>query len=149
MVTSFMKGLEQNQNKALNGVLRSTCSKSKFAGRGNVVSAVCDTINIFNTGAGFKADLFENLGVHPGRNLVRADEIEDSNRNKAADRKISPSSCIYRRKRRSEKRKKEETTTTTYFPGAFGTSKTPLKPLQGARLNRSPSFSLWFSIVYG
>jgi len=50
---------------------------------------------------------------------------------KAADLKISLSSRISRRKRRGEKRKREEPTTTTYFPGAFGTSKTPEFDIDG------------------
>lgn len=122
-----LKGLTQNQNEAINGTLWAKCPKTKYAGLHKVELAVCETVGIFNTGAGCKADLLESVGITPEYNMIHAFEIEDKNRIAHAAIKSDVATRLRRRKKRGERKNKLDkvSKTTTYFPGAFGLTSEP------------------------
>ena len=51
LLNRCLKGLTQYQNEAINGILGSKSSKTKFCDKAKVVLAVTDTISYFITGA--------------------------------------------------------------------------------------------------
>ena len=93
----------QNQNEAINGMLWAKCPKYKFAGKTKVELAVCDTINIFNSGAASKARIMSKSGVNPGSNMFFGLKLEDNERTHHAERKTSLKSRKLSRKRRANK----------------------------------------------
>ena len=58
-----LKGLTQNQNESLNGLLWSKVSKTMFCGKRKVTNAVSETVCIFNTGAASKASIMLKFGL--------------------------------------------------------------------------------------
>ena len=66
LLNRCLRGLTQNQNEALNGVLWSKCPKYKFSGKRKVNLAICDTICQFNTGSANKAVILGNFGIDAG-----------------------------------------------------------------------------------
>ena len=116
-----ISGHTQNQNESINGMLWAKCPKYKFAGKAMVELAVCDTINIFNSGAASKARVMSKSGVNPGSNMFFGLKLEDNERLNHAERKTSIVSRKLRRKRRAQKKAKPN----EYIPGGFGLSVQP------------------------
>ena len=125
-----LKGLTQNQNEALNGVLWSRCPKTRFVGRKRVILAVCEAINQFNSGAGNKVQILEEIGLPISAQAMFGFQKEDESRVKVAEKKVSVESRGMRRKLRAKRKSKGETKT-TYFKGGFGLSKEPEIDLDG------------------
>ena len=67
-----LRGLTHNQNEAINCQLWQRCPKTHFCGKRRVVLAVCETVCVFNTGAGSTALLIKNCGVQPGINMIKS-----------------------------------------------------------------------------
>ena len=72
-----LKGLTQNQNEAIDGLLWSKCPKTKFCGARRVRIAESETVAFFNTGTGSKAVNLELCGVTPGAQTMRAHRKQD------------------------------------------------------------------------
>ena len=113
-----ISGHTENQNESINGMLWAKRPKYKFAGKAKVELAVCDTINIFNSGAASKARAMSKSGVNPGSNMFFGLKLEDNERLNHAERKTSIVSRKLRRKRRAQKKTKPN----EYIPGGFGLS---------------------------
>ena len=120
-----LKGLTQNQNEAINGMLWAVCPKTKFCGRSKVLLAVADTVLKWNSGAGNKLILYNDLGISPGINTLSYLHQEDNIRIKNSERKVAMPNHIARRKQRAQKKAKKGKTATTYLAGGFGVSTTP------------------------
>ena len=122
-----LMGLTQNQNEAVNNLLWSKCPKTKFCGRRNVETAVCETICHFNSGVGTKAIVVKELGCDPGENMISGLKKIDEERVKNATSKISEKYRRERRKRRAEKKSNDEVEHKypNYKAGAFGLFATP------------------------
>lgn len=122
-----LRGLTQNQNEAVNGILWAKCPKNKFCGRRRIVTAVCETIGTFNTGAASKAVLMESCGVRPGSSMLKALRKEDKARIQSAAYKVSKK---YRERRQAlRSKKKAKADKQSYSSGSFGLSAKPeIKP---------------------
>ena len=72
LLSRCLKGMTQNQNEAVKGQQWSKCSKTKFCGARRVRIAACETIAVFNTGAGSKAVTMKLCHVTPGVNTMKA-----------------------------------------------------------------------------
>ena len=57
LLNRCLRGMTQNQNESVNGVLWGQCLKTKFCGRKKVELAVSETVCEFNTGAYSKVSL--------------------------------------------------------------------------------------------
>ena len=97
-----LKGLTQNQNGAIKGILWDKCSKTRFCGSRKVRIAVCETVALFNTGTASKAVLMEMCGIEPGANTTRALRLQDKIRIASAAR-----SCCSKRKLKIQRQKTE------------------------------------------
>ena len=89
LLSRCLKGMTQNQNKAVNGQLWSKCSKIKFCGARKVCIAACETIMVFNTGAASKAVIMELCQITSGVNTMQAFRQQDRSRMKSNSQKIS------------------------------------------------------------
>ena len=123
LLNRCLKGLTQNQNESLNGLLWSICPKIRFCGKEKLESCVCEAVNRFNTGAHSSAELLEMLQINPGRHMLEELTKEDSSRVKVAERKVSGHARVQRQKLRS--RKKKNVDTISYNPGSFGLTSEP------------------------
>ena len=103
-----LKGLTQNQNEAINGMLWSVYPKTKFCGRSKVLLAVTDTVLKFNSGSGNKLPLLNSFGISPSRNMVQQLYQEDYLRIKNAESKVNIVNRIARRKLRAKKHKQKK-----------------------------------------
>ena len=84
-----LKGLTQNQNEAINGMLWRRCPKTKFCGERKVELAVVETIIEFNSGAAGIASVQEASGVSISSNMMKAIRKLDKSRIQRAAQKIS------------------------------------------------------------
>ena len=78
LLSRCLKGITQNQNEAINGMLWFKCPKTKFCGARKVTIAVCETIALFNTGAASKAIVMDIFGITPGTNTMKALRLQRS-----------------------------------------------------------------------
>ena len=103
-----LKGLTQNQNKAINEMLWSVCPKTTFCGCSKVLLAVANTVLKFNSGSGNKVTLFNSFGISAGRNMVHQLYQEDCLRIKNEESKVNIVNRIARRKLRAKKHKQKK-----------------------------------------
>ena len=89
MLKRCLRGLTQNQNEAIIGVLWANCPKTKFCGARKVELVVCETICKFNASTASRLSILEAIGVKPGRNMLTEFRKEDDDRVKNAERKCS------------------------------------------------------------
>ena len=137
LLSRCLKGMTQNQNEAVNGQLWSKCSKTKFCGARRVRIAACETIAVFNTGAGSKAVTMELCHVTPGVNTMKAFRKQDQSRVKSASQKISSK---YRKQRQNLRAKKKgKGDDTAYQSGGFSLSSHPDKCVAKKRKGRGKS----------
>ena len=137
LLSRCLKGMTQNQKEAVNGQLWSKCSKTKFCGARRVRIAACETIAVFNTGAGSKAVTMELRHVTPRVNTMKAFTKQDQSRVKSASQKISSK---YRKQRQNLRAKKKgKGDDTTYHSGGFSLSSHPDKCVAKKRKERGKS----------
>ena len=125
LLSRCLKGITQHQNEAVNGQLWSKCSKTKFCGARRVRIAACETIAVFNTGAGSKAFTMKLCHVAPGVNTMKALREQDQSTIKSASQKISSKYPKQRRNLRAKKKTKGDDT--AYQAGGFSLSSYPDK----------------------
>ena len=123
LLSRCLKGMTQNQNKAANGMLWSRCPKIKFCGARRVRIAVCETIGLFNTGAGSLAEVMGMCGITPGANTMKALRQQDKKRINSAAKKVSAKYRDQRRKQRAQRKAKADQN--AYQAGAFSLSSKP------------------------
>ena len=99
-----LKGLTQNQNESVNGVLWSRCAKNKFCGKVKVELAVSDTVSHFNSGSASRASLLSIVSNAPTKNMLSTLRKADTRRIKAAANKILVRARQRRRQLRGEKK---------------------------------------------
>ena len=128
LLSRCLKGITQNQNEAINGMLWSKCPKIKFCGARKVTIAVCETIALFNTGAASKAIVMDIFGITPGSNTMKALRLQDQSRIKAASKKVSDKYQKQRQKLRAQKKSKGDKT--AYQAGGFSLSSQPDEPVK-------------------
>ena len=97
--------------------------KLNFVELGEYVS--CETIAVFNTGAGSKAVTMKLCHVTPGVNTMKALREQDQSRIKSASQKISSKYRKQRRNLRAKKKRKGDDT--AYQAGGFSLSSYPEK----------------------
>ena len=136
LLSRCLKGITQNQNEAINGMLWSKCPKTKFCGARNVTIAVCETIALFNTGAASKAKVMDIFGITPGTNTMKALRLQDQSRIKAASKKVSEKYQRQRQKLRAQKKSKSDKT--AYQAGGFSLSSQPDDPVKKKRKKTNP-----------
>ena len=125
LLNRCLQGMTQNQNEAVNGMLWSRCPKTRFCGVRRVRIAVCETVAVFNTGAGSKAAVMKLCGItSPGAQTMKAFREQDRVHVKAAAKKISVKYRERRRKLRAQRKEKGDQN--AYQPGGFGLSSKPL-----------------------
>ena len=135
LLVRCLKGMTQNQNEAANGMLWSRCPKIKFCGARRVRIAVCETIGVFNTGAGSVAEVMDMCGITPGANTMKALREQDNQRIKAAAKKVS---AKYRERRRQPRaQRKAKADQNAYQAGAFSLSSKPDDPKTQKKRKRS------------
>ena len=113
------------------------CSKTKFCGARRVRIAACETIAVFNTGAGSKAVTMELCHVAPGVNTMKAFRKQDQSRVKSASQKISSKYRKQRQNLRAKKKGKRDDT--AYQSGGFSLSSHPDKCVAKKRKGRGKS----------
>ena len=136
LLSRCLKGITQNQNEAINGMLWSKCPKTKFCGARKVTIAVCETIALFNTGAASKAMVMDIFGITPGTNTMKALRLQDQSRIKAASKKVSEKYQKQRQKLRAQKKSKGDKT--AYQAGGFSLSSQPDDPVTKKRKKTNP-----------
>ena len=127
LLNRCLQGMTQNQNEAANGMLwcLKRCLKTRFCLVRRVRIAVCETVAVFNTGAGSKAAVMKLCGItSPGAQTIKAFREQDRVRVKAAAKKISVKYRERRRKLRAQRKEKGDQN--AYQPGGFGLSSKPL-----------------------
>ena len=65
-----LRGMTQNQNESINGVLWGQCPKIKFCNRQKDELAVSETVCEFNTGAYSKVSLQFDIGLNVSSNII-------------------------------------------------------------------------------
>ena len=124
LLTRCLKGLTQNQNEAINGILWSKCPKTRFCGSRKVRIAVCETVAEFNSGAASEAVLMRMCDIsEPGENSMRAFRSKDNLRIQIAAQKVSQKYRLQRQKQRFQRKAKPYSA--SYLPGSFGLAPKP------------------------
>ena len=124
LLSRCLKGLTQNQNEAINGMLWRRCPKTKFCGKVKVEMAVSETVCEFNAGALSKATIINSLGIESTENQLTALRKVDSKRMDIAAKKILEIARKRRRKLRASKKSKKDDVV-KYQAGSFGLSCEP------------------------
>ena len=119
----WLKSMTQNQNKAANGMLWSRCAKTKFCAARRVRISVCETIGLFNTGAGSLAKIMGMCGITLGANTMKELRQQDKKGIVSAACKVSAKYGDQRRKRRAQRKTKADQN--AYQAGAFSLSSKP------------------------
>ena len=63
LLSTCQKGLTQNANESINGIVWSRCPKRLFCGKQRFTICVCDAITQFNEGAKERKRLFSELNL--------------------------------------------------------------------------------------
>ena len=122
LLSRCLKGMNQNQNEAANGMLWSRCPKTKFWRARRVCIAVCETIGIFNTHAESSAEIMDMCGTTPGANTMKALGKHDNERIEVAANKVRAKYGEQRKQRAKQKAKADQN---DYQAGAFSLSSKP------------------------
>ena len=125
LLNRCLRGLTQNQNEAVNGVLWSRCPKTKFCSKTKVELAVSETICHFNAGSVEDASLHIEYGSNVSANMLQSLQFIDKERIRHAAKKICEKARLVRRKKRSKSKSKLESKSISYMSGAFGTGRKP------------------------
>ena len=125
LLNRCLKGLTQNQNQAINGILWSKSPKTKFCGKTKVVLAVTDTVSYFNTGAASQIALLNSISIESSSNMFSAMRKQDQSCIVVASKKISEKARMQRRKIRAKKLNKKDEMTVQYQAGSFVLSREP------------------------
>ena len=88
LLNRCLRGMTQNQNESINGVLWGRCPKTKFCGRQKVELAVSETVCEFNTGAYSKLSIQFDCGLNVSSNIIASASLQDKVRIKKAAMKI-------------------------------------------------------------
>ena len=138
LLNRCLRGMTQNQNESINGVLWGRCPKTKFCGRQKVELAVSETVCEFNTGAYSKVFLQIDCGSNVSSNIIASASLQYKLRINKAAVKILDQARLTRRKAKAKKKSKNnKDNCNSYMAGGFGTSKTPevlsVQPIQKTR----------------
>ncbi|KAG8338270.1 hypothetical protein J6590_108394 [Homalodisca vitripennis] len=75
-----LHGKTQNPNESFNSVIRSGVPKTAFVGLKTLQIGVNDSVISFNEGAIGKANVFQRLGITPGKFMIEELKKIDENR---------------------------------------------------------------------
>ena len=120
-----LKGITQNQNESLHGVVWTRCPKTRFSGKRKVTIAACLSVGNFNIGSSSVADVLKALQIKCGQKTLTYLKTVDRRRLKDAARKISHKYKDQRRKLRAIKKGRLDVARKGYLSGAFGLSVEP------------------------
>ena len=125
LLLSCQKGLTQNPNESINGVVWSRCPKRLFCGRQRYTMSVCDAIAQFNEGAKGRKRLYKQLNLDTSYNAFQGLQKQDQVRLRQAAVKISEKYKCRRQALRVEQKGSKSKKDKSYIPGAFTNKSTP------------------------
>ena len=123
ILLSCQRGLTQNQNEALNGVVWSRCPKRLYCGAHRFTISVCDGITQFNDGATGRYKLYKALNFDTFENSLKGLQRDQHTRVRRAAQKIS--SRYKKRRQVLRQLRKTKTDDKSYIAGGFGKSSVP------------------------
>ena len=129
-----LKGITQNQNESLHGMLWRRCPKTCFSGKRKVKIAACLSVGNFNIGASAIADVLKALDIKCGNQTLRYFRNADKSRLKGAAIKVSKKYKDRRQKLRSMKKRKLDKKEKGYLSGAFGLCAQPESVLKKVKM---------------
>ena len=89
LLLKCQRGLTQNQNESLNGLVWSRCPKRLFCGIHRFTISVCDSISQFNNGAKGRSRFFKCLNIDIGDNSLKGLKQEQKTRLRKAATKVT------------------------------------------------------------
>ena len=127
LLSTCQKGLTQNANESINGVVWSRCPKRVFCGRQRFTISVCDAIIQFNEGAKGRKRLFNKLNLEISFNAFTGLQKQDKVRLQQAAVKITDKYKQRRQALRLLRKGLSKTATKgkAYVPGAFTNKSVP------------------------
>ena len=115
-----LKGITQNQNESLHGMVWRRCPKTCFSGKRKVKIAACLSVGNFNIGASAIADVMKALKINCGQQTSRYLRKMDNIRLKDAAIKVSNKYRNRRKQLRAIKKRRLDFKEKSYLSGAFG-----------------------------
>ena len=123
LLEGCLGGFTQNSCESLNHLIWARCPKSLASGRNHLDAASAGAVIVFNEGKQALCEVFQKLGISPGRNTQELFRKTDRKRIKDSNRNASEIQKKIRKGRRSSRKALEESSIqqegTTYSPGGF------------------------------
>lgn len=108
LLEKCVAGKTQNPNESLNSVIWRYVPKKTFVAINTLRFGVYEAVSTFNDGNRSKCEMFKQLGVEPGKNLVRAMKMLDLRRVARAEKLEKELQMKIRKKRKFARQRLEE-----------------------------------------
>ena len=125
LLLGCQKGLTQNQNESLNGVVWSRIPKRLFCGKRRFTISLCDAVSQFNDGAKGRKNLLKTLNLKVTFNTMTGLKRQDTIRLTKVSQKITTKYKNRRQALRSIRKNKNKRKDKSYISGAFSKKTVP------------------------
>ena len=89
ILSACKRGLTQNQNESINGILWSKCPKRLFCGKARLTISVCETITYYNEGALSRKIFMSELNLNSSVNTTLGLRKQNTTRIRHAKKKTT------------------------------------------------------------
>ena len=127
LLKKCLKGLTQNAHESFNNLIWNRCPKGSFCGKKRIVSAVAESVAVFNSGASGKASIIKASGIKDiGANSLFSLRKADCTRLSSTSRKVSEKYKAWRLCRKRIEREQNRKAKEHYEPGGFDSKGTKI-----------------------